>query len=162
MFRSVALIKHGRNTMTVYWHCVYELSICTDNMALILCFCWTYFCFCTSLPFLFQWSALISNTIVEHNSCLRGRSVFVCLFVCVWLCECATSRDRTRPMASTLPVHNPHPPTPPLPGHSCNATFQTVVSMNTHHRNVTRYFCPLLECGDNLEPVEASCHQISQ
>lgn len=56
--------------------------------------CWffsmtgTFFFF----SFLFQWSALISNMIVEHNSSLRGRSVCVCVGVCARVCECVWLR----------------------------------------------------------------------
>lgn len=48
----------------------------------MFCFCWFFSMtgtFFSSL--LFQWSALISNMIVEHNSSLRGRSARACMCV---------------------------------------------------------------------------------
>lgn len=71
-----------RRTMTVSWHCDYCSYALTTRPLYCVSVLFTFFCMTGTFLFQFQWSALISYLIVEHNSRLRGRSVSVWVYVC--------------------------------------------------------------------------------
>lgn len=80
--------------MTVYCHCYYIIIIMHWKQGPYTVFVF-YLCSpAWQAPFLsfpFQWSALISIALVEHNCSLRGRRVRVC--ECVFACWRGSERE---------------------------------------------------------------------